>query len=198
MEVPWWTLSPSPFSIIFYLILIVYTFKKIRYIKQNPTRNKKFWYITKLTDAFFIVGFVVVTMDTLWIVVCGLRFGWFYPDSVLQLILCAGRNLAALVLCYFAIGNYFHDGTIKFRKTTVMLYLLNVAFLTTWFLLSPTPAYTDYTYAIRHDYPMTTVLISFMISHVVGKSVVALTFLSLFLPESTHNTVSAITHFFVS
>jgi len=183
-ELSWWALSPSPFSIIFYFILIAYAYQKIRGISDTKSIRRK---LVVLTDAMLIVGFVVVFMDTIWIVVCGLRFGWFFPNSVLQLILASGRNVAGLVFCYMLIGDYFKQGIIKFTETTALVLFMNVSFLIFWFVASPSPAFTDWTFALRHDYPFSVVLSSLFISHVVGKSLVAILFYTLWRKKKETN-----------
>lgn len=169
MDVPWWALSPSPFSIIFYLILAVYITRKL----LCHVEYRRFKHITAFTDSIFIVGFFVVSLDFIWVIVCYLRFSSLYPESSFNLILCAMRDLTAVILCYLFTASHFKNKLIKASKTTWTLIFINIIFLTAWFILSPTPAYTDWTYAIRHDYPMSTILTSFLTSHIIGKSLVA-------------------------
>lgn len=136
-------------------------------------------YLLVFTDAFLIVGFIVVYLDTFWIVACGLRFGWQYPNSVLQLIFAFGRNITGLILCYMLIGNYFRQGKLKITKKTTQLFFLNILFLAVWFVAAPSPAWTDWTYAIRHGYSWNVILYSVFVSHVIGKILVTVIFLSL-------------------
>jgi len=175
-EVPWWGLSPSPFSILFYLFLTGYALRKI--LKQKRIQRKR-EFLAIFTDAILLVGFLVLLLDTLWIIMCALRFGAAYPDSMMQLVYSAGRNIAGLVLCFLLVGRYFTDGTIRFGWLSLELLALNVVFLFAWFFLSPTPAYTDWTFAIRHNYPEATILTSFFISHIIGKSIVASIFYTI-------------------
>ena len=175
-NVPWWALSPSPFSIVFYLLLTVYALKQI--FKDLMILRKRD-YLLAFTDAVLIVGFVVVYLDTFWIVACGLRFGWQYPDSVLQLIFAFGRNITGVILCYMLIGNYFRQGKLKLTNKTTQLFFLNILFLAVWFVAAPSPAFTDWTFAIRHGYSWSVILTSLFISHFIGKSLVAVIFLSI-------------------
>ena len=180
LEVPWFALSPSPFSIIFYLILTAYAYRKIKDVRAHDFKKK----IVTFTDALLIVGFVVVYLDTFWIAACGLRFGWFFPDSVLQLLFAFGRNIAALILCYMLIGNYFKQKKLEITKWAKFWFFYNIVFLSLWFLISPTPAYTDWTYAIRHNYPLSTIITSFLTSHIAGKFIVTMFFISIWKPQS--------------
>jgi len=143
-------------------------------------------YILAFTDAFLIVGFVVLFTDTLWILASGFRFGWDYPDSVLQLVFAGGRNVAGLVLCYMLIGSYFKQGIIKFSRWTWNFLLINSLFLVFWFWSSPSPAFTDWTFAMRHNYSVSVVLLSLFVSHVIGKILVAVIFLTLWRSKQKH------------
>lgn len=173
-ELAWWMLSPSPFSILFYLLLTFYGMRKLMAKVQYKRKV-----LGSFTDGLFLVGFIVLITDTIWVVMSGLRFGSLYPRSVPQLVLSAGRNLVGLLLCYLLVGGYFKQGVCKLTKHTAQLILVNTVFIVVWFLLAPSPAYTDWTFAIRHDYPLLTVLSSFLISHIIGKTLVAATYLTI-------------------
>lgn len=168
-EVPWFALSPSPFSIIFYFILIFYGIRKL--LKTNKYRRWK--YVNAFAEAFFILGLIVLIGDCLWIVACGLRFGTLFPDSLPQLGYSFARNIAGLALCFLLVGNDFKRGLLSFKPSTYLMFYVNCIFLLAWFGLSSSPAYTDWTFAIRYDYPFATVLLSFLVSHVIGKGLVA-------------------------
>ena len=169
-------LSPSPFSIIFYLLLTAYAMKQI--FKDLIILRKRD-YLSLFTDAMLIVGFVVVYLDTFWIIACLLRFGWYFPDSILQLLFAFGRNITGLILCYMLIGNFFKQKKLEITKRVTQVFFLNILFLAVWFLLSPSPAFTDWTYAIRHDYSLNVIVQGFFISHVIGKSLVAAFFYTI-------------------
>ena len=169
MDVPWFALSPSPFSIIFYVLLTAYVARTL--LQRTDVKHDK--YPVAITDAILIVGFFVVILDALWVVTCAIRFGSLYPDDVLHLLTCGARDVAAAIFCYLFIGYHFKENRLKFTARTWILLAVNSWFLTLWFILSPTPAYTDWTFAIRHDYPLSIVVQSFLTSHVVGKGLVA-------------------------
>lgn len=173
-DVPWWALSPSPFSITFYIVLIA--FAADRFLAASSYRRLKF--LAALTDAFFLVGLVVLSLDTVWVLCSGLRFGALHPEGLRQLAFVAGRNVAGIVLCLILVGGYF-TWLLKFGKTSLLAFAVNVGFMATWFALSPSPAWTDWTYAIRYDYPFTVMFTSFLVSHGVGKGLVTALFLSL-------------------
>lgn len=173
MVLPWWALSPSPFTAIIYLALVIYGTRKLLKLREY----KRLKYVVAFSDSAFILAFLVLLLDTFWIIFCGLRFGWFFPDSVVGLVLAGARNLVFMAVCWLLVGRYF-EGLLKPRALTFILFCANLTFLGLWFWLSPTPAYTDWTFAIKYDYPLSTVATSFLTSHVIGKSLVAVMFLS--------------------
>lgn len=172
--VPWFALSPSPFSIAFYLILIVYTYRKIACYGHSVNIRDKivFW-----TDAFFIVGFFIVFLDSFWILASWIRFGAAYPESAFQLAASFGRNMAAIILCYLIAG--VHLQRINPSRLTFTFFYLDVFFLAAWFYVAPNPSLTDWTFAIRHGYPASRILTAFLISHIIGKIIAAGFYLSL-------------------
>jgi len=172
MGVPWFALSPSPFSIIFYLILTIWGAKQL----LKRTEYKRWKRLNAFTDSLFILGFIVLLGDLTWVIFCGLRFGWAYPSSVLQVLFSGGRDVAGITFCFLLIGSHFKNGILTFGNKTWWLLIWNALFIFVWFLLAPSPAWTDWTFAIRHGFPLETVLTSFFISHVIGKLLVATTY----------------------
>lgn len=176
MDVPFWALSPSPFSLFFYCLLIFVAYRKLKpYIVAKRWRR-----LVGLTDSLFIVGFVVVLCDTLWILASGLRFGSSFPESVLQLVFCFFRDVAALIFCSLFIYHYFKRGMLGFSESFWCWILVNVVFLAVWFHSAPNPAYTDWTFAIRHGYSLKVIAQSFISSHIIGRIITFLIFYSLF------------------
>ncbi len=172
-ELAWWMLSPSPFTLAFYAACSLYGAWKIRRIYGDSYKRLKF--LTALTDAVFMFGFLVVLLDSIWIIICGLRFGWVFPNSVPQLLASLFRNAMILALCYLYAHRYLQA---RATDKTFLMIVVNVAFMAVWFAVSPSPAWTDWTYAFRNGYSWATVITSFFVSHVVGKTLVGLTFLT--------------------
>jgi hypothetical protein len=175
-DVPWYALSPSIFTFIFWFILAVWGAKQL----LKKAKYRRFKSLIALTDATFILGFIVLITDFMWVVVCGLRFGLFFQDSILQLLICALRDIFGLLFCYTMIFEHFKTKVIKLDHSTIMLCLTNLVFLVIWFSFAPNPAFTDWTYAIKYEYPFRIILTSFLISHGIGKSIVVLMYYSLF------------------
>lgn len=174
-DIPWFALSPSPFSIIFWLVLIIWGARRL--LRKVEYRRLK--YLNALTDTFFVLGLVVLSTDLMWVLICALRFGSLYADSVLQLVLYAARDVAGMLFCYLLTSQYFKKEIFHFNRKTVASYLLNLTFLAIWFACAEGPWFTDWTYAIRYDYSAAVIWTAFFISHVIGKIIVWLIYYSL-------------------
>lgn len=175
-EVPLWALSPSPFTIAIYFLMAYWASRKL----LDRTDYKRFKRVTAFLDAGFILGIIVLVSDCVWILTCLIRFGSYYPGSIKQLIICLGRNLAGIIFCFLLTYDLFSYEKIRITKTTIILLHLNFLFLFVWFLLSPSPAYTDWTFAFKNGYSLTVCLTSFLISHLIGRLLIFLIYESIF------------------
>jgi len=167
MEVPWYAKSPSPFTLIVWLIFAVWLTFKIR----KKVVYRKWQFLNAFTDALFVVGLVTSITDFMWVIACLIRFGRYYPffPDVFQLLLCLGRDAVAAIFCFLLIKHLFDMKFLSFNRRFVLALMLNAIFFGIWFGIAETPALTDWTYAIRHDYSLETIVISFLLSHVIGR-----------------------------
>lgn len=126
--------------------------------------------------SLMLVGGVVLSSDALWCVCSGLRFGWLYPffPDVLQLIICFFRDVVGMLFCFSRI----REGTLRFGRAVKIAYLVDAVFLGCWFMFSPDQSLVDWTFAILHDYPAQIIATSFILSHVVGRIVLAGVFMA--------------------
>jgi len=166
-EVPWYAKSPSPFTFAWWLVFAVWlTFK----IKKRIV-YRKWQTLNAFTDALFVVGLVTLIADFMWVAACLLRFGMeypFYPD-VFQLLLCLARDAVGAVFCFLLVKHLFDNGFLRFDGHFVLAAITNASFLALWFLAADSPAWTDWTYALRYDFPLEVVVRSFVLSHVIGR-----------------------------
>ena len=175
IDLPWWVFSPSPFTIAFYIVLISISARILR----RRIHYERFPRISAITDSFFILGFFVLFADLLWVIVCALRFGMLFFDSLPQLLMCGGRDSVGMFLCSYWVKEAQKRCVINIDQRTSRLLFAYAVFLVIWFLLAPNPAFTDWTYALRHNYPCETVILSFSISHILGKFLIGCAFLSV-------------------
>lgn len=164
-SLPWWALSPSPFSLAFYAILIIIGIRKL--IKINE--YKRFKHLVAFSDSFFIVGFAILLGDLSWSIICALRFGSMFPKDLLQITLVIARNFVGLLLCYLLVVS-----NLRWTRKTTRYVAVNIMFQIVWFALAAGPQNTDWTYALKNGYSLATIVQAFFVSHVVGKAIVAL------------------------
>ena len=134
--------------------------KQISYSK-HPT-------LLSLTDSFFIVGFIILSGDLIWISLSGLRFLPSYPNNMYLVLSTVGRDVAGMCFCFLLeVGKI--GKLVKPKWHTVVAYIVLIGFLGYNFLIAPAPAWTDYTFAIRQNYSIDYVLKAFLVNWVGGK-----------------------------
>ena len=164
MKVPWWALSPSPFTVAMYAGLAVYGAHQIKDVEY-----RSFPWFMRWVQAGLVLGQIVLQSDLVWCLMCLVRFGDLYPSAVPQLVFCILRDLVGYWFCVVSVPKL--EGRYGSSKWTTGLWVLNVVFLFTWFHLAPDPSWTDWTYAIKYDYGWTRAWSTFLISHVLGRMI---------------------------
>ena len=159
-EVPWFMLSPSPVSLIQYAIL---TWIGSRYLRARI--KYKHPRIMSLVQSFLVVAFFVVVTDSFWAGLCALRFIPMFPQDAAQILFSFVRDVVGALLFFLLIGNYFRTGVLSFNLTVKAGLILCLQSQALWFLMAPSPAYTDYTFAWRYGYPLEFVLATWILSH---------------------------------
>lgn len=162
---PWFYSSPGPMSLTYYTVIIVIG----SYILRKRLVYKKHAVIQSLTDSFFLNGFIILSGDFLWMLVCGLRFLPSYPESLFQVLTVLGRDIIGMILCYFLIGNHIRKGIISFKNITLISYTILIGFLVLTFSMAPNPTWSDWTYAIRQGCNTDYILLSLIFTYGVGK-----------------------------
>lgn len=160
MDLPWWARSPGPFTVSQWVILTLVGFYMLRkrVYDQKPMFNRFF-------DAMWSLGRIVLLSDLVWVIVCFLRFGSQFPSSVPQLAFSGLRDLGGVIFCHINLKKK----PPLFDRDLNWMWVVDIAFMLIWFFTAPNPAYTDWTYAIRYDYPWGTVWATFFISHILGR-----------------------------
>lgn len=156
--------SPSPMSLLFHGLLI---FWAARIVRQRILYKKHSW-LYSFADAFFLVGFIVLSGDFIWMTICGLRFLFFYPDNLFLVVCVLGRDVAGMILCYM-LQRINIGSIIQFKPITKFMYLVLIGFLTVNFAYAVDPTWTDWTYAIRQGKDTMYILTVFLVNWVGGK-----------------------------
>lgn len=171
-DLPWYAFSPSPWTLVFWAILAIYIVRKIlSYYPMLAWDFKTKWKtrIHLYTTALFIIGFFVLSTDNFYILGALWKWGPLFPESQLQLIFCLGRNIVGMIFCRIFFLEYVKDKIIVLNRRLIIAYGINAMFFIVWFAWASSPALTDWTFAIRHDYPAPIIQLSFFISHFIGR-----------------------------
>jgi len=144
-------------------------------------RFRRWSKLLALTDAVCFIGFFVFQLDAFWIICSGLKWGPMFPWSeTFQLIMCLGRDLVGAGFCFMFIFEYFKDRRIWPNVITLFGYVVTLSFIAIWFILAESPAYTDWTFALRYGFPPSVAIVSFTLSHVLGRALWCIIYFSVF------------------
>ena len=161
--VPWFMLSPSPVSLIQYAVL---TWIMWGYLSRN-VEFKKHARLHRLINSFFIVAFFVVLTDAFWVLFSILKWLPLYPGDALQICSSLGRDIMGAALFYVMIGGYFKQKILHFNSSVIFWMCVCFISQAAWFFFSPSPGFTDYTFAWRYGYPVEVVAGSWFLSHFI-------------------------------
>jgi len=143
--------------------------KRVQYKKDSQWIDGMEW-INAFTESVFLMGFIVLSMDILWMLVCAARFLPMYPQDISQVLLVLARDGVGMIFCYLLVGERIKDGIISFNYGTSLAYLLLLGFFALVFMVAPNPTWTDWTYAIRQGCDMSTILYSLLVPYGMGKA----------------------------
>jgi len=178
-EILWFMKSPGPMTVFQWVLLTLWA--TLQYHRRKPIKTiRKFGY--QSTVAAFSLGFVVLSSDLFWVLCSIVKWGPLFRSSVLQLIACAFRDLFAFILCFMMIMKELDNNIIKIRKEFYFGWFINCVFFLFWFGLSPSPAYTDYTFAYKYEYTLNVVWSTFFVSHIIGRIITSYIFYTLWTP----------------
>lgn len=178
-NVPWWALSPSPFTALVWCGLAWYG---QRYYARRVT-YPKWQFMKSFVDSAFLLGIIVLTFDTYWCIGQMIRFGSLYPDDVFHMYLCMGRNIAAIAMCLFMEVQYYGK-TWRITRFTVISQIALILFMVGWFTWASDITMTDWTKGIVAGYPWNHIFRTFVMSHVFAKTLQGISFITLFNHKS--------------
>ncbi len=176
----WFAVSPSPWSIAFYVIMGIIGGRQL--LKQGA-EYKRFPKLIAFLTAIFILGIVVFLQDTIWLLFNTWRWivpmysdiatFWNYYVRFPQNILGA---LGFLVITW----DEWKARLVSFKPSTFWCFGMIALMTFAVFVVAPNQAWTDWTFAVHYGFPDHIILESFLISHVGYKILIALAYLSLF------------------
>lgn len=176
VNVPWYMLSPSPITIIQYILLAWIAY---RFFIKNVT-YKRASKLMALCDSAFIVAFFVVITDAVWCACCALKWTPLYPQDTWQITSSFLRDIAGSILFYLFIGNYFKHGILTFSRLTKISLVVNVVMSALWFALAPSIGYTDYTQAWKLGYSTSFIISDLFFSHILMRIPLWVAFIAVF------------------
>ena len=183
LKQPWFYPSPSPWSMVFYVIMTAYGVYVLR--KEGALyKHKRLTLLFMSLDSFFIFAIMLMIQDFIWLCINTLRF-WPEYASMMSFgyFACFGRDAVAAILFGLLVSDKFGSYW-KFSKKTLLLILLYTGFVASVaFLMSTDPAMMDWTYAIRYGYSDETILVAFVLSHIVGKIIIGFMAASLYIRQ---------------
>lgn len=156
---PWWAVSPSPFTLAQWVVLSLIG---VHYIRHGSFFNR-------LWKSILVLGMVVLSSDAIWVFLSLIRWGSLHPPAIPQLIYALLRDVGGTLFCVYEYGNRWQMFDPLPDRDADAFMLLNMVFIVVWFLGASNPAYTDWTYAIINGYSWGTVWSTFFTSHIVGR-----------------------------
>ena len=154
---------------------------KNSFLEVAPIITWKGWLQASL-DALCLLLMVVLAQDTIWLL-CN-TFRWILPfysgvANFSNYYVRFPQNIVGLMLFGLLSYGKWRLGVAYFNWKTLAIFILIACFTATVFVLAPGQAWTDWVFAVNHNFPFQVVLGSFLISGVGYKALIALAFLSL-------------------
>ena len=169
IEVPWYMLSPSPYTLTVWSVLAIYQAKKL-----GASSLKERMY--SFAISIFSLGLIVLPFDSLWVIFQSVKFGYLYPGEVyFTLFSSLFRNLLVFLLCVYETREI--KDKLNIYCLIELFWFIPLFFV--WFGLAPDPSWTDWTYAWRFGYGNQRTFLAFVISHGVMKIIQGIIFFDL-------------------
>lgn len=158
-ELPWFIFTPSPVSLIQYAILSWYCSRQL----LKTVEYKRFPRLLSLIEGFFAVAFFVVLGDALWAGFCALKWIPMFPQDAWQIIFSFWRDVVGYILFFL----FMPIKAMRFSFRVKLGLLVMAASQAIWFLLAPSPVFTDYAFAWRHGASLEIIFGSYLLSHFI-------------------------------
>jgi len=143
----WYTISPTPWSIILYAIWAWWASKKI-----PPDLYIRFNRLAAWVDAVFVAGVVVLVGDILWVSAVWIKWISLYPDETMLLVYSQVRNVSLLTISLIMSRNFWRTKMIHWGPAVYSLWGLTILYLILWFGLAPGLEWTHWVYALENGY----------------------------------------------
>lgn len=143
----WYTISPTPWSILLYAIWAFWASKKIA--PQGRTFRQR---LAAWVDAVFVAGVVVLVGDILWVSAVWIRWISTHPGEMMLLISSQIRNVSLLAISLIMSRDLWKAKIIQWGPAVYWLWGVNLLYLILWFGLAPGLEWTHWVYALENGY----------------------------------------------
>jgi len=143
----WYTISPSPWSIILYAIWAFYGSKKIPKDAYMRLHGLAAW-----VDAIWVAGVVVLVGDILWVMATWVRWHSVYTGELGLIANSLLRDISILTICLIMSWNMWKTKMVHWGPAVYLLWGVNLLFLLLWFGLAPSLEWTHWVYALENGY----------------------------------------------
>ena len=147
MTAAWYTISPTPWSIILYAIWAWWASKKI-----PPDLYVRFRMLAAWVDAVWVAGVVVIVGDILWVLAVWARWHSVYPGELGLITNSLLRNISILVICIIMSRKFWRTRLVHWGPEVYALWGVNLIYLALWFGLAPGLEWTHWVYALENGY----------------------------------------------
>lgn len=134
---PWFAVSPSPISFLFYAVLAYFGAKKLL---NNGAIYKRGPKLMAYVSALLILGILIFIQDTQWLI-CN-TFRWIIPlycniATFQNYYVRYPQNILGIILLYMCSYGEFHAHIVTVKKTTLFWMGSAFIFQTLIFMLAP-------------------------------------------------------------
>lgn len=143
----WYTVSPTPWSIILYAIWAWWASKKI--VPHDTTFRRR---MAAWVDCVWVAGVVIIVGDILWVSAVWIRWIPTYPEDMILLVFSQLRNISLLSISLIMSLSLWKDKTIHWGPAVYWLWGVNLLYLILWFGLAPGLEWTHWVYALENGY----------------------------------------------
>jgi hypothetical protein len=155
-------------------------------LESSGVKYHKWPWLIAFIDAIFLLGMIVFIQDSIWLLANTWR--WILPmysgvATFWNYYVRFAQNLLGFMLFGLLTYDKWRLGVVFLSWKTLAYLIIIASFTFAVFWLAPNQAWTDWTFAVNHDFSDRIVLESFLISHVGYKILITLAFLSLFQIE---------------
>lgn len=160
----WYTISPTPWSIIMYALWAWWGSKRLP--RDNYIR---FHRLAAWVDALWIAGVVVLVGDILWVLAVWIRWTAVYPTDKTLLINSLVRDISGLVICLLMSKEWWSSARLSWNTNVFCLWLIDILYLVLWFGMAPSLEWTHWVYALENGF--TTWPFVWIISFIIGRAI---------------------------